>query len=103
MDDSLTKASARPGTLIKQIETGMITTMDLHQLRRNMLQHKAYGQTGTTGVLPQTHGNDHGFSSYGITVCQSETRYYPKEGDTCLAGIKRLPHVQYVLMLGGGP
>ena len=40
--DCLTKASAKPDTLIKSVETGVIHNVDSHPEFRTLLQHKAY-------------------------------------------------------------
>ena len=40
--DCLTKASAKPDTLIKAVETGIILNVDSNPEFRTLLQHKAY-------------------------------------------------------------
>ena len=81
LSDALTKFSAKPDTLLKAVDTGLLPEVDTHPPFRTLLKHRAYLTTWLVDNIPNVRECVFFFGDYVFDTIQSffteRTRTYP--------------------------
>ena len=96
--DSLTKHSVNPESLIKTVETGVLTAVDCHPLFRTTLAHKAFSAS-PTGTHDFWKREENRLIRYHHVP--RRRRYVPRGQDGCPVGIQSLQPVRHTFMAWG--
>ena len=81
LSDALTKFSAKPDTLLKAVDTGVLPEVDTHPPFRTLLKHRAYLTTWLVCNIPHVRECVYFFGDYVFDCIQSYfvegTKTYP--------------------------